>query len=664
MTVSAPPPTPDFSLSLNPATLNVQQGASGTTTLTLDSQNFSGNVDLSHNAPSGITLTFQNDPWSIPGSGTHSQQVTVNVAGSVSPGTYTITITATSGSITRTATLTVTVSAPPPTPDFSLSLNPATLNVQQGASGTTTLTLDSQNFSGNVDLSHNAPSGITLTFQNDPWSIPGSGTHSQQVTVNVAGSVSPGTYTITITATSGSITRTATLTVTVSAPPPTPDFSLSLNPATLNVQQGASGTTTLTLDSQNFSGNVDLSHNAPSGITLTFQNDPWSIPGSGTHSQQVTVNVAGSVSPGTYTITITATSGSITRTATLTVTVSAPPPTPDFSLSLNPATLNVQQGASGTTTLTLDSQNFSGNVDLSHNAPSGITLTFQNDPWSIPGSGTHSQQVTVNVAGSVSPGTYTITITATSGSITRTATLTVTVSAPPPTPDFSLSLNPATLNVQQGASGTTTLTLDSQNFSGNVDLSHNAPSGITLTFQNDPWSIPGSGTHSQQVTVNVAGSVSPGTYTITITATSGSITRTATLTVTVSAPPPPSSIRLEPSLVSTSTDRLRFEISVHLVGNTEPFGGLEFQVVFNPLNGFSLQNASLGELTSGCILDFGPTGIVGIVCPTDIEGSGEVARLTVRRQNAEQTTTLSLENAYLVRGREEHPVAGGSVRLE
>ncbi|BDG24783.1 COG1470 family protein [Thermus thermophilus] len=232
------------------------------------------------------------------------------------------------------------------------------------------------------------------------------------------------------------------------------------------------------------------------------------------------------------------------------------------------------------------------------------------------------------------------------------------------TPDFSLSLNPATLNVQQGASGTTTLTLDSQNFSGNVDLSHNAPSGITLTFQNDPWSIPGSGTHSQQVTVNVAGSVSPGTYTITITATSGSITRTATLTVTVSAPPPPSSIRLEPSLVSTSTDRLRFEISVHLVGNTEPFGGLEFQVVFNPLNGFSLQNASLGELTSGCILDFGPTGIVGIVCPTDIEGSGEVARLTVRRQNAEQTTTLSLENAYLVRGREEHPVAGGSVRLE
>jgi hypothetical protein len=50
-------------------------------------------------------------------------------------------------------------------------------------------------------------------------------------------------------------------------------------------------------------------------------------------------------------------------------------------------------------------------------------------------------------------------------------------------PDFTISLNPASLNIQQGASGTTQLTITPQNgFTGTVNLSLvGAPSGVTLS---------------------------------------------------------------------------------------------------------------------------------------------------------------------------------------
>jgi hypothetical protein len=82
---------------------------------------------------------------------------------------------------------------------------------------------------------------------------------------------------------------------------------------------------------------------------------------------------------------------------------------------------------------------------------------------------------------------------------------------PPPAPDFTLSLNPTSLTVQQGSSGTTTLTITPQNgFTGTVALSlvdgsGNPVPGITL----DPPSVnvAGSSPVSQNLTVNVAASV-------------------------------------------------------------------------------------------------------------------------------------------------------------
>jgi hypothetical protein len=108
-------PAPDFTLSLSPTSLTVQQGQSGQTTLTVTPQGgFTGTVSLAlvdgNGSPvSGITLS----PTSVQVSGSNpvTQALTVSVAGSVAPGSYNLQLRATSGNLIRTVDLTLVVSA-------------------------------------------------------------------------------------------------------------------------------------------------------------------------------------------------------------------------------------------------------------------------------------------------------------------------------------------------------------------------------------------------------------------------------------------------------------------------------------------------------------------------------------------------------------------------
>uniref|UniRef100_UPI001FE1A936 choice-of-anchor U domain-containing protein n=1 Tax=Thermus islandicus TaxID=540988 RepID=UPI001FE1A936 len=103
-------------------------------------------------------------------------------------------------------------------------------------------------------------------------------------------------------------------------------------------------------------------------------------------------------------------------------------------------------------------------------------------------------------------------------------------------PSFTLSLNPTILTVQQGSSGTTTLTVTPQNgFTGTVSLSLvGAPSGVSLS----PTSVSVSGSNpvTQALTLAVASSVAPGTYNLQVKGTAGSLSAQASLSLTVSAP--------------------------------------------------------------------------------------------------------------------------------
>jgi hypothetical protein len=339
-----------------------------------------------------------------------------------------------------------------------------------------------------------------------------------------------------------------------------------------------------------------------------------------------------------------------------------PPPAPDFTISLNPTSLTVQQGSSGTTQLTITPRNgFTGTVNLELvGAPSGVTLS----PTSVnvTGSDPVLQDLTVSVAASVAPGTYNLQVRATSGSLTKTANLSLTVTAAP-APDFTISLNPTSLTVQQGSSGTTQLTITPRNgFTGTVNLELvGAPSGVTLS----PTSVnvTGSDPVLQDLTVSVAASVAPGTYNLQVRATSGSLTKTANLSLTVTAAS--TEARLVPEVTGVSSNGLRFTVKVFLEGVSTDWGGFEFRATFdNP--GFRLSNATTGDLTAACILDFDSnSGRVGAICPSDINGSGHIATLTIERQSPSQATTLSLVDGLLTLSDfSELPLAPGSVRLE
>jgi hypothetical protein len=324
---------------------------------------------------------------------------------------------------------------------------------------------------------------------------------------------------------------------------PAPNFNISLSPTSLTVQQGSSGNITLTLTPQNgFTGTVTLAlvdastGNAVPDITLSPTS--FTVSTSSPTNQTLTVNVASSVATGSYNLKVKAVSGSLNKEANLSLTVSA---APDFSIALSPTSLTVQQGSSGNTTLTLTPQNgFTGTVTLAlvdastGNAVPDITLSPTS--FTVSTSSPTNQTLTVNVASSVATGSYNLKVKAVSGSLNKEASLSLDVTAGGGSPDFSISLSPTSLTVQQGASGSTTLTLTPLNgFTGTVNLSLvGAPNGVTLS----PASVTVSGTSpvTQNLTLTVGSSVAPNTYALQVKGTSGSITQQASLSLTVSAP--------------------------------------------------------------------------------------------------------------------------------
>src|SRR5437667_7364 len=203
LTVSAPG---DYTLSLTPAELTVEQGAMGTATVTITRTNFTGAVTLSlGNAPSGVTGSF--NPAAPTGT---SSTLTVSVGAAVAPGVYNLTVDGTGTAGNRSTSLTLTVSA---TPDYALSLSPAALTIVQGMTGTTTVTITRTNFTGAVTLSlGSAPSGVTGSF--NPTAPTGT---SSTLTVSVGAAVASGVYDLTVDGSATVGARSTPLTLTVGA---------------------------------------------------------------------------------------------------------------------------------------------------------------------------------------------------------------------------------------------------------------------------------------------------------------------------------------------------------------------------------------------------------------------------------------------------------------
>jgi uncharacterized membrane protein len=404
--------------------------------------------------------------------------------------------------------------------DFSLSASPATLNISQAASGTSTIgTAVTTGAAQTVSLSATGqPAGATVSFS--PSSVTAGS--SSTMTVNVGGSTTPGTYTITVTGTGTSATHTTAVTLNVTAS----DFSISANPTTLSIAQAGNGMSTIgTAVTSGGAQTVALSATGqPAATTVSFS--PASVTTG--NSSTMTVSVGGSTPAGNYTITVTGTGASATHATTVSLTVTAS----DFSIAASPTDLSVQQGNNGTSTIsTAVTSGAAQSVTLSATGlPAGVTIGFS--PATVTAG--NSSTMTVNASSSTPTGTYTITVTGTGPSATHSVDVALTVTAAPPS-DFALTASPSSLSVAQGANGTSTIgTAVLAGAAQTISFSAGGlPAGTTASFSPASVSTGGSST----MTLGVGAATATGSYTITVTGTSPSTTHIVTVSLAVTAAP-------------------------------------------------------------------------------------------------------------------------------
>jgi uncharacterized membrane protein len=484
---------PTITVAVNPTSASVEQGASTDVSVTVTGGGgFTGSATISvQGAPSGVTGTVSNVQSS---NGNTTATVTIAVGASVAADNYSLTIHATgSGVSPDDATFSLTVTA---APAYELSATPASLAIGQGGEGTTDIAITRTNFTDDVTLAvEGAPGGVSGSFDTNPVSG-----DAATLTLAVDDTVTTGTYTLTIRGTAtGLADRTVDIEVMVTTPA-TPDYMLATDPDPVTINQGDSADVAITVTRSNFNGDITLAaEGLPTDVTVAFSTNP--VTG---NTSTMTVKVAGTVATGDYSFTLRGTATGISdKTVAVHLTVAS---APAYSLTLNPTSISIDQSASGTVDVTLTRTNFTDAVDLSlENAPTGVTGTFDPDPATGDAS-----TLTLDVGASVAPGDYTLTVRGTAtglADVTATLTLTVTAAA-----GFSLdAIDP--ISVEQGASGTRTVTITrTGGFTGDVTVTvSGSPAGITASV--DPVTTSG---NSVDITIDVAGSVSTGTYTVTV----------------------------------------------------------------------------------------------------------------------------------------------------
>jgi hypothetical protein len=250
---------------------------------------------------------------------------------------------------------------------------------------------------------------------------------------------------------------------------PAPNFTLSDDPASLTVDQLASGTTTIMITPQNgFTADVTLAASGlPKGVTASFATNP------ATSTSKMTLAVGATAATGTSTITITGTSGGLSHTTTVKLTVD-----PGLALMASPNSLTVTQGSTGSTAVIANPDSYPVTFSIS-GLPSGVTATFSPNP------AVGNTVVTFNVSATATVGTTNITVTGTEDGLTASTTIALTVKA---LGDFSLTAQPSPVYVSKGSTTTTTITVvPTDGFDQKVTLSASGlPTGVTASFSPNP----------------------------------------------------------------------------------------------------------------------------------------------------------------------------------
>ena len=528
---------PDFSVSTDPGFLSIPQGSTGTTKVSLSSiDNFSGNVTLSaspfYAGSLYLTTMLGNSQVKLTAGGSANTTLTIQTATFTPPGSYNVQITATSGALTHYSQVYVSVIGP----DFSLSASPSFLVLPQGGSAGSTISLTSiDNLNGTATMFVAFSSPIIVSPSSANVTLAANSTSTTTLKLSVPANTVPGTYYVHMTVYLGSVTHDIFITVQVTGP----DFTLFASPASLTIQRGTTGTSTIILDSLNgFNGTVSIGFSSI-GLTVTPASANVTLTPSGTASVNVTIQAPMSTPPGSYYLSVNARSGFITHYSQIYIQVIGP----DFTIQSNPNFLLIHAGNSAQSTIQLTSlDGFSGNVTLTFNSLVIFGGNFTFNPINItlsprivtlgPGS---TGSATLNIASALSATgqNFTIQISATGNNLTHYSFVSVSVIGP----TISLSPHPDFLTIPQGGSATSTITATSINgFSGNVTLASTSYAGVTSTTAPNSISLTAGGSANSTLTISVSSGTQSGYYTIVVSGYASGISRSVFVTVQVIAP--------------------------------------------------------------------------------------------------------------------------------
>lgn len=583
-----------FAISPNPANVNVASGSTGTSTIAVKPlAGFAGSVTLSATVSTrGPTATLGPTGLTLPPTG--SSTLTINVPKNITS-YFTVTVSATSGSTTHVTTITV---IPNGVADFFISSSASVVATPVYSINTATISLTGFNgFSGTISLSGTAtPANPVLSFTPSTVNLLQGGTDTSLLTITVYSGTPAGLYSLSVTGTSGQNSHSISIPLLITPLGYTANNIATFTGVTVN------STANLLFDSPsagNFltlSGTISVvATNSTTGALLSSTSNLISkqqffqYVGGGFKTILVVNTTAGPYPLGVgMTFNLTANSSTTPGTLITTITVTRNPdvfeygrvtineisyinylvhkgcnqgtscydPRADlnadglidskdfniaaayyggpnynqygYDLTTSPSSVSIVQGSSGTSTLSVaNSRSFAGTAALSSTTPSGLAATL--NPASITLSGTST--LSVSVSSSTAPGQYSVVVYANSGFTTKSTTLTVNVVAP--SSDYTISVTPSPVNVPQGSSSTATVTVTSVGgFSGTINLALTSSfSALTGSLSATTLTLSSGGSISSTLTV---GSSTLGIFSVTITATSGSVTHTKNILVYIS----------------------------------------------------------------------------------------------------------------------------------
>jgi hypothetical protein len=517
-----------FSLSIDPASLGVVQGQSGTVNVTLTRTNLTDPIDVSLQGTSGAALPAGVSPTFTANATGGSFNIVV--ANTTAIKEHALEVKAVGGGITKTTPLLLNVTAPGVS-DLTLELNPASLDVTQGLNGTVAVTLTRINLTGDAAISLQGVGGTALPAGISPAGSTVAGT-TGSLTINVAASAAVNSYSLEVKAVAGSISKVKPLTLKVVAPIAS-DFSIVANPITLSLEQGKAGNAGVTITRNNFTADITLSLQGQGGAVLpTGIMAPNSTSSSNTGTLNVTV--AASVAANNYPLEIKAVSGALTKITAFTLTVTAKPVPKDFTLSSSTANLSLEQAKSGNVGITIVRTNLTASVDVSLLTAGGTPL-----PTGITSNGVtiaaNTGDLAINIAGSVAAQIYNLEIKAVGDGVTKTIPFKLTVT---PKPDFTLTTGGPTLSIEPTFSKLLSVTLTGNNVSTPVTISLQGtsgaplPTGITAASVN----ITGNNADALNIVVTTTNTTAQD-YSLEIKAVGGGVTKIAPLTLTTIAAP-------------------------------------------------------------------------------------------------------------------------------